>query len=292
MTTDAHLPRTDTLREVTRDRVTVDGDPIHYLEAGEEGPALVLVHGGAIDAAHISWAPQFDTLAEEAHVFAPNLPGYGPNPLPEGPLTIPDHAEAIAGFLDALDLDDVVLAGISMGGGAAIGVGLDHPERVRHIVALDAMALGSGLSSGKLTWLLAKLRFLNRLSVELMRRSRGYVEFGLEALVADEYDVPSALVDIVHAEAQRRGAGAAFRAFRAGEVTWTGYRTDYSDRLSDLSIPVDLIHGAEDDVIPADWSERAVDRLPGGDLTVLEATGHMATWERTARVNEIVSAAL
>lgn len=287
-----HVPATDQLRTLEQQRVTVDGDHIHYLEAGDDGPPLVLVHGGAIDAAHISWAPQLDTLADDAHVYAPNLPGYGPNPQPDGPLTIQDHAEAVAGFLAELDLDDVVLAGISMGGGASIGVGLDHPERVRRIVALDAMGLGSALSTGKLTWVVSKLQFMNRLSVALMRRSRGYVEFGLEALVADEYDVPAELVDLVQEEASRSGAGAGFRALRAGEVTWNGYRTDYTDRLSDLSLPVDLVHGAEDEVIPRSWSERAVDRLPDGDLTVLEETGHMATWERTARVDEIVSSAL
>lgn len=292
MTEPQHVPATDQLRTVAQHRVTVDGDHIHYLEAGEEGPPLVLLHGGAIDAAHISWAPQLDTLGDEAHVFAPNLLGYGPNPLPDGPLTIQDHAEAVAGFLAELDLEDVVLAGISMGGGAAIGVGLDHPERVRRIVALDAMGLGSDLSTGKLTWALANLQFMNRLSVELMRRSRGYVEFGLEALVAEEYDVPAELVDLVQEEARRPGAGAAFRALRDGEVSWNGYRTDYSDRLSNLSLPVDLVHGAEDEVIPLSWSERAVDRLPDGDLTVLDETGHMATWERTTRVDEIVSEAL
>ena len=289
MASDEPVP-TDPLRSVIQDRVTVDGDPIHYLQAGETGPPLVLLHGGIIDAAHISWAPQLDTLADEATVYAPHFPGYGPNPMPDYPLTIGSHVRAIAGFLDELDLEDAVLAGISMGAGVAIGLGLDHPERLRRIVALDAMALGSDLAGGKLTWLLAKLRVTNRLSVALMRRSRGYVEFGLDALVSDTYDVPTELVDLVLEEAQRPGAGAAFREFRANEVGWRGYRTDFSERLGELDVPTTLVHGADDGVFPARWSERAAAAIPESDLHVLEDCGHMPTWERRTEVDALLEA--
>lgn len=289
---DDHAADVYSLRQLSQHQVTVDGDPIHYLRAGDSGPPLVLLHGGIIDAAHISWAPQLDTLADDASVYAPHFPGYGPNPMPDDALTIGRHVETIAGFLDALDLEDVVVAGISMGGGVAVGLGLEHPERLDHLVALDAMALGSELSGGKLTWLLAKLQVTNRLSVALMRRSRAYVRLGLEALVHEEYDVPPELVDLVQAEAGRPGAGAAFRNFRANEVGWSGYRTDYTDRLPELTVPTTLVHGRDDEVLPAEWSERAASRIPAAELHLLEDCGHLPTWEHTATVDEIVADSL
>jgi pimeloyl-ACP methyl ester carboxylesterase len=287
--TDAGSPAVDSPDGVRTETIAVEGDPLTYLRAGDDGPALVVLHGGIIDAAHISWGPQLDSLAGEARIYAPHLPGYGPNPMPDEPLTIGSHVDAIGGFLEALDLEEVVVAGTSMGGGIAVGLGLDHPERLRGVVALDAMALGSQLSSGRLTWLLAKLRATNRLSVALMRRNRSYVRMGLAALAHEDYVVPTELIDLVQAEARRPGAGAAFRQFRANEVTWRGYRTDYTDRLHELSLPTVLGHGDADDVIPLGWSERAADLLPHAQLHVFEDCGHLPTWERQDAVDDLVS---
>lgn len=289
---DPHVPDVQALEAVSRETVSVRGETMHYLRAGDAGPPLVLLHGGIIDAAHVSWAPQLAPLAEHARVYAPNFPGYGPTPLPDDALTIGRHVDSIAGFLDALDLEDVVVAGISMGGGVAVGLGLDHPERLAHVVALDAMALGSELAGGKLTWLLAKLRVTNRLSVALMRRSRQYVRLGLESLVHEDWFVPSALVDLVQAEARRPGAGAAFRNFRAHEVGWRGYRTDYTARLSELSVPATLVHGQDDGVFPVAWSERAASRMPAAELHLFEDCGHLPTWERTDDVAAVLAALL
>lgn len=290
--TDAGSPAADSPGGVRTETIAVEGDPLTYLRAGTDGPPLVLLHGGIIDAAHISWGPQLDSLADRARIYAPHLPGYGPNPMPDEPITVASHVDAVAGFLDALDLEDAVVAGTSMGGGIAVGLGLDHPERLRGVVALDAMALGSDLSSGKLTWLLAKLRVTNRVSVALMRRYRRYVRMGLTALVHEDYVVPTELIDLVQAEAKRPGAGAAFREFRANEVTWRGYRTDYADRLHELSLPTLLGHGDADDVIPLQWSKRAADLLPDAELHVFEDCGHLPTWERQGAVDDLVASLL
>jgi len=270
------------------------GDRIHYLVGAKSGAdrAIVLLHGGIIDAAHVTWRPVLESLAEDATVVAPHLPGYGPSPLPEAPLNIGRHVESTAALLDELDLTDPVVAGLSMGGGIGIGLGLTYPDRVDGLVALDAMALGDDLASGPLTWLLATVQVTNNLSVELMRRSRGYVRFGLEQLVADANPVPEPLVDLVHAEVKRPGAGAAFRSLRASEVTWGGYRTNYADRLPDLSVPTRIVHGRDDHVFPTHWSKRAADRIPDASLTVLEDCGHLPTWERTDDVADVVRSAL
>ncbi len=246
----AKATATNTLEAASEETVTVQGDDLHYLVAGDSGPPLVLLHGGIIDAAHISWGPLIEPLAANATVYAPHLPGYGPNAMPDEPLTVDRHVRTVATFLAEVDLTDVVVAGLSMGGGIAVGLALDHTDRLAHVVALDALCLGSELSNGTLTWMLSRMQVLNRVSVGLMRRSRGYVRFGLEQLVAEECDVPERLVDLVSDEVQRPNAGAAFRSFRATEVTRNGYRTDYTDRLGDLTVPVRLVHGADDDVLP------------------------------------------
>lgn len=272
----------------TEESVTVGGDRIHYLVGGDADRSVVCLHGGIIDAAHITWRPLLEPLAEVATVYAPNFPGYGPNPMPDEPLSIPRHVETTAALLDDLDLDAPVVAGISMGGGVAVGLGLTHPDRVDHVVALDAMALGSELSNGLLTWVLAKINATNKLSIALMRRSRAYTRFGVEQLMADANPVPEELVDLVHAEVKRPDAGAAFRSLRSAEITRQGYRTDYSDRLGDLTVSTTLVHGRQDEVFPVEWSKRANERIPDSALHVLEDCGHLSTWERATDVQAIV----
>jgi pimeloyl-ACP methyl ester carboxylesterase len=278
----------DSGRDISNETVTVDGNRIHYLSGGTGGPPLILLHGGIIDAAHISWGELLGPLAEQTRIYALDLPGYGTSEMPDGPLSMETHVDAVASFIDAVDIEDPVIAGTSMGGGIAIGLALSHPERVSQVVALEAFALGSDLPNGLLTRLLAKIQVTNHVSVALMRRSRGLVEQSLGSLTFDPTTLTEATIDRVFAEVQRPGAGAAFRKFRTAEVTRRGYRTDYSNRVSKLSVPVRYVHGAEDDLLPPRWSERAAERTPESDLYMLEECGHLAPLEKTDQVAELI----
>jgi pimeloyl-ACP methyl ester carboxylesterase len=278
--------------DLTDETVTLDGNGLQYLTGGTGQTPLVLLHGGIIDAAHISWGELLGPLAERTRVYALNLPGYGGSELPDGPLSMEHHVETVAAFVDELGLEDPVVAGTSMGGGAALGLALDYPDRVREVVALEAFALGSELSSGLLTWLLAKIQVTNHISVALMRRSRSFVESSLATLASDPDSISDATVDRVMHEAKRRGAGKAFRKFRAAEVTRNGYRTEYTDRLPALTVPVHYVHGTDDELLPPRWSERAAERTPDSELSMLDACGHLAPLERPDRVYEILTDAL
>ncbi|WP_340099987.1 alpha/beta hydrolase [Salinibaculum salinum] len=278
----------DADRDISDETVTVDGNRIHYVTGGTGGPPLVLLHGGIIDAAHISWGELLGPLAEQARIYALDLPGYGTSEMPDGPLSMETHVDAVSSFIDELGIEEPVVAGTSMGGGIAIGLALSYPDRVSQVVALEAFALGSELPNGLLTWLLAKIQVTNYISVALMRRSRGFVERSLDSLTADTNTLSEATVDRVVAEVKRPGAGAAFRKFRASEVTRHGYRTDYSRQVSELTVPVRYIHGTEDDLLPPRWSERAAERTPESDLCLLEECGHLAPLEQTGRVADLI----
>ncbi|WP_407067181.1 alpha/beta fold hydrolase [Haloarcula regularis] len=83
---------------------------------------------------------------------------------------------------------------------------------------------------------------------------------------------------------QRPAAGAAFRRFRTAEITTEGYRTTFRDRFDAVSVPAHFVHGAEDQLFPVSWAERAADRVPDATLTVLDDCGHWAPRERPGRV--------
>jgi len=265
---------------------TVDGHGIHYLDAGS-GPPVVLLHGGIVDAARVSWPPVMRALADDYRVLAPDLLGYGESALPDGPYTIRRHAEVVAGLLDTLDTGPVTLVGNSLGGAVAVQVALDRPDLVATLVPVDAYGLGRRLPNGLASYLLARVQLPNRLAIALFRRSRRLTRASLAGLVHDLDDLSDAAVDAVFEEVQRPTAGEAFRRFRTAEVTRDGYRTTFRDRFADLTVPTRYVHGEHDDLFPVAWAERAAEATPDADLTVLDC-GHWVPRELPGVLADIV----
>ena len=212
--------------ERTHETAVVDGHRLHYITAGDPGsPPVVLLHGGIIDAAHVSWGAVIDPLARDFRVIALDLLGYGRSDKPDLDYALSTHVDVVASFLDTLGLESPALGGISMGGGTALGVALQSPTAVDRLVLLDSYGLGNTLANGRLTYLLSKQGLTNKLAIWLMRRSRGFTKASLGNIVADTDSLSADAVDAVWEETKRPGVGKAFRRFRASEVTRDGYRT-------------------------------------------------------------------
>lgn len=266
--------------QATDEWVTVDGNRLHYLRSGNSGPPIVLLHGGIIDAAHLTWGAAIEPLAQNAQVYALDLLGYGRSDRPDRSYSTAMHVETVADFIETVGLGTAHIVGASLGGGIGLGVALDHPDRVGRLIAVDSFGLGRALPRGLLTYLVAQVPVLNKLSLALLRRSRSLTETSLEALVADPDVISGNLVDEVFEQLQDRGVGKPFRRWRRHEATPRGYRTVYRDRLSALSVPTLLLHGADDDLFPVDWAESAAESSPAVDLEVFEECGHWLPRER------------
>ena len=262
-------------------RVQLDGLGLRYLRTGEAGPPVVLLHGGGIDAAAVSWRAVQPALATSFRTVAPDWPGYGESDGPERGPTTEYYVDVLRRFLDHLGLDSVRLAGVSMGGGAALGFALDSPERVDRLALLDSYGLGGGVPGGRLSAWLAGSDPLGRLLWGVLRRSRRATALTVWAATVDP---PPGLVDEVYAELQRPGATRAWRAFQRAEVRPSGLRTNYVDRLPDLAVPTLLVHGERDAFVPVEWAVRAATLIPDATLRVLPGCGHWAPRERPERV--------
>jgi pimeloyl-ACP methyl ester carboxylesterase len=75
-------------------------------------------------------------------------------------------------------------------------------------------------------------------------------------------------------------------------VTRDGYRTVFTDRFADLSVPTYLLHGAHDELFPVAWARRASERIPDAELRVLDDCGHWPPRERPDAVAESIDAAI
>lgn len=284
----------DVSEEVT---VSFDGLRVRYRrdgpdrgdcpDDGSDGPPVVLLHGGGIDSAALSWKRTLPALAADRRVFAPDWPGYGGSDPPDGPPSVEYYVGVLRRFLDALDLDRVRLVGVSMGGGAALGFALRHPERVERLVAVDSYGLGSRIPGGPLGPIVARLPLVNELTFAAMARSRWVTVQTLRAIVAPS-NLSAGLVDDVLTELRRPRAAEAWTAFQRNEVGFGGLRTDYTRRLPDLRTPTLFVHGAADPLVPVGWSVRAGALAPNARVEVLRDCGHWPPREKPAEFAAVV----
>ena len=115
--------------------VTIDGQPLHYIDQGS-GPAVLLAGSYLWDQA--MWAPQIAALSGEYRVIALDLWGHGESgPLPQGTRSLEDLARQALALLDHLHIPQVSLIGLSVGGMWGMRLALSNPERINGLVLMD-----------------------------------------------------------------------------------------------------------------------------------------------------------
>jgi len=275
--------------EITSERVelSVDGDDVdvHY-RTGGSGPPLLFLHGIGLDAATVSWGPALPVLAADRTAYAPDLPGHGDSDKPDRAYTTAYYLAVVEAFLEAVDVREPAIAGLSMGGALALGHALDG-GRVERLVLVDSYGLG-----GDAYWRTAasgvlQTPLLGGMLWQGVGSSKAAIRTGLRSMGATE---PSQeLVEDVAAVVDRRTVRA-MRRWQRSEFRSTGFKTDYSDRLADVDVPTLLLHGVEDPLLPASWSRRAAAALPNGRVEILDDCGHCPPRERPERVNGALQA--
>jgi pimeloyl-ACP methyl ester carboxylesterase len=115
--------------------LSFDGVPIRFDIVGSAKRALVFVHGWSCDRTY--WRHQVGAFAEEHRVVAIDLAGHGESDVGRSAWTMPSFGADVVAVVDALDLDDVVLIGHSMGGDVIVEAALALGDRVTGLVWVD-----------------------------------------------------------------------------------------------------------------------------------------------------------
>lgn len=245
-----------------------------------------MLHGIGIDAAGVSWKHAIDALADERTVYALDLPGHGESEKPRARYTTAYFQAVLAAFLEAVDLQGAPIAGVSMGGAVALGHALDggDPEK---LVLVDSYGLG-----GDAYWRPAATAalWMPGLGQHLwsgVGSSKAAVRSSLAGLTGSAPG--EGFVEDVYRTVQDRAVVRTMRRWQRSEFGATGLRTDYTDRLGELSTPTLLVHGTEDPLLPPSWSRRAHRRLPDSDLQLLERCGHWPPRERPEELSRLLS---
>jgi pimeloyl-ACP methyl ester carboxylesterase len=262
--------------------ITVAGSPVRAYRAGA-GAALVLLHGGGLDDARLSWAPLWPALTGHARLLAPDLPGYGGSPLGQTAPTLEGYRTWLLAFLDAAGIQTAVVVGMSLGGGIALRTALDAPARVAGLVLLAPYGISPRLPGAKSGYFAVHAPRAAAAQAAL-RHSDWLLRASLRALLHHPGAVSEDLADQVRALLARPGAWAAWSAFQRHEVLWTRPRTHLTGQLAALSCPALLLSGEHDRLVPPDDVRAAAARIRHARFTLVAGAGHWLPRDAPAQV--------
>lgn len=262
----------------------------------ETGLPVVLLHGGGSDSAELSWGGVGPRLADAGHrVIAPDHPGFGRSPRADWSLTQEGLVRYVGELVDALDLDDYAVAGLSLGGGMTLGHLLDRPGRARAAMLLGCYGLMPRLADGRrgaavhfATFLLLRTGALSAMTRRYADDPRA-MERGMRDLVRDPDARTPELVAAVLAEASEGTGLEVFGEWQREQVRWNRLRTVYTERLASIPTPTLFIHGDSDTGVPLARIETAARMLPGARLVIAPGAGH---WVQRDREDAVVAAML
>jgi pimeloyl-ACP methyl ester carboxylesterase len=252
--------------------IELRGIQVHYKASGSGEPSMILMHGFLSSA--FSWREVIGPLSETGRVVAFDRPAFGLTERPdawggENPYTA-DFAMALTlDLMDALSVERAVLVGNSAGGALAARQALEHPERVQALILVDAAIYSEGGSRAWLRPLLATPQ-MRRIGPVLLRNVRTWgAEFGRSA-----WHDPARITPEIWA-----GYTLPLRADNWDralyEYTLASQPGDLASRVSEIDMPVLVITGDDDRIVPIADSVRLASEIPNARLAILPACGHV-----------------
>lgn len=269
--------------------LNVNGLKIRSYALGS-GEPLLLLHGGGVDGALLSWRLTMPALAAHRRVIAVDWPGYGesqPNPQPN---TMDFYIDFTGAVMDALGLQRSALMGLSLGGGAALGFALAHPERVERLALVDAYGLADKVAFQRLSHAMVQADWIMLGSYRLLRKSRALTRWTLSYLLVRKESITEELVDEVYQVIRDPAAGKAFLDIQRTDVLPDRLRTCFMDRIHELTMPTLIIHGEKDQLVPLAAAREAVRRNPAIQLAVLPRCGHWPQRDAPQEFNRAAAA--
>ena len=252
--------------------VTIHGHRRAYVKKGE-GPPVLLLHGMACD--HTTWSPIMDRLAECHTVIAPDLLGHGHSDKPRADYSVGGYANGMRDLLTVLGIDRVTVVGHSLGGGVAMQFAYQFPERTERLALVAPGGLGAEVSP-----------IIRAVTLPGFHTAMGVITLpGLRHLIGatmrrlNSIDHPAVrdlaeIADIVDHMKDPRERRALAHVVRAC-VDVRGQIITMVDRAYlAQEMPMCVIWGADDMVIPAAHAQHIARTAPGARVHVLPDVGH------------------
>jgi 3-oxoadipate enol-lactonase len=254
--------------------ILMNGLQISYTDAGQ-GTPLLFVHGFPLN--RQMWQPQVDGLSGAARIIAPDLRGHGDSQTVPGPYSMDLFAGDLNALLDALGITQkIVLCGLSMGGYVAFAFYRKYAHRLAGLVLTATRAAADS----------PEARAGRDQTAALVR------EKGVEALV--EGMVPRLLApqtlqtrpDLV--EQARTIIRRTSLEGALGDLAALKERPDSTPTLAQIDLPVLLLPGTEDQIVPLYEAQSMHAAIRGARLAVMPNAGHLPNLENPLAFNQAV----
>jgi len=249
----------------------IDGLSLGYDDRGA-GTVLVLLHGFPFN--RMMWEPQIEKFSGTMRVITPDFRGHGESDAPDYPYTMELLADDVAGLLDQLGVERVVLGGLSMGGYVAFSFYQRYRDRVQALVLLDTRP-EADTEEGK----------INRARMADLARRQG------PTAIAD-----SLILKVLGETTRKRRPEVVARVRQMMEATpvvgivnalqGMAQRADMTGMLPAIACPTLVVVGEEDVLTPPAVAERMAAVIPNAELAILPKAGHVSNLEQPDLLNQ------
>jgi pimeloyl-ACP methyl ester carboxylesterase len=203
---------------------------------------VVLVHGLGVSSRYM--VPAIRALSPDFLVYAPDLPGYGRTPGPRHALSIRDLSDSLVEWMTAMDIEKPLFVGNSMGCQILVELAVRFPTRVERLVLIGPTMDRAARSGPKQVWRLVRDTFREAPSQPLVV-AYDYLRFGPRRFRQTFYD---ALADRIERKLPR------------------------------IQVPVLVMRGANDPIVPRAWAHELADLAPNGRYAEVGDTGHTVNY--------------
>lgn len=267
--------------------VEVQGQLVHLRDEGpRDDPApIVLLHGTS--ASLHTWDGWTNALASDRRVIRMDMPGFGlTGPNAAGDYRIETYVQFVIDVLNTLGVrQPVVLGGNSLGGQIAWETAVNHPDRVKALILVDAGGYDFQPESMPIGFTLARLPVINKLmEITLPRRM---VESSVRDVYGDPSKVTPELVDRYFELTLREGNRAAL-----AERFRNGIHGGNAAQIASITQPTLIIWGGKDRLIPPQWGEQFAKDIDGSQLSLFPELGHVPQEEDPPGTVTVVQAFL
>ncbi len=251
----------------------VNGLMVSYNDEGPaEAPVVLFIHGFPFNKS--MWNAQFEALKPTNRVIAYDVRGHGNSEAGTEDFSIELFVEDLLGFMDTLQLDQVILCGLSMGGYIALSAIEKHPERFSGLILSDSQCLAD--TPEAIEKRMAAIESIREKGAEL------YVEQSIQNLfAAASFETKQMEIGNVKEMMSKTTAQSMCNTLHALSV-----RKETCSKLSELTVPILILVGKEDKITPPKVARLMLEKTQNSTLTIIEDAAHLANIENPHDFNQ------
>lgn len=217
----------------------------------EDAPVVILVHGLVLASRYM--IPTAELLASKYRVYVPDFPGYGDSDKPDKVLELPELADVLGDWMDAVGIKQAIMLGNSFGCQVIAEFTIRHSDRIFAAILQAPTIDPRARNLPEQLWRFALNAPYEKAS-QLPIQVQDYAAAGLPRVIRT---MQMALSDRIEA------------------------------KLPSMHIPTLVVRGEKDPVVPQNWAEEVVEMLPNGKLNVIPGGGHTLNYSKPVELSRV-----